>query len=97
MRRCSLQVFERRVVLPEEMESGYYKYIVFDYDLSQKTGQVYGPRDLGYRIDPDAGVESLPNAEWVAAHHSCAPIWLGWPEAEKSADEIAEVLGVSGT
>ena len=90
------EVFDRRLSLPEGMESGYYKYIVFDYDLKQKTGQVYGPRDLGYNIDEDAEVISLPNSDWIAEHHACAPIWYGWPEADKTGNEIAEVLGLRG-
>lgn len=88
------EIFEKRVELPDSMESGYYKYIVFDCELAQKTGQVYGPRDLGYNIDEDATVKSLANSEWVTEHHACAPIWYGWPDAGKSVTEIADLLGV---
>ena len=84
------QIFENRVRLPEGMESGYYKYIVFDTPLSQETGQVFGPGDLG---DVIAGVEAnVPNSHWVVEHHKCAPIYLGYEYAEKSADELREIL-----
>ena len=86
------QIFENRVRLPEGMESGYYKYIVFDTPLSQETGQVFGPGDLG---DVIAGVEAnVPNSHWVVEHHKCAPIYLGYEYAEKSADELREILRV---
>lgn len=86
------RIFENRVRLPEGMESGYYKYIVFDTPLSQETGQVFGPGDLG---DVIAGVEAnVPNSHWVVEHHKCAPIYLGYEYAEKSADELREILRV---
>lgn len=86
------QIFENRVRAPEGMESGYYKYIVFDTPLSQETGQVFGPGDLG---DVIAGVEAnVPNSHWVVEHHKCAPIYLGYEYAEKSADELREILRV---
>lgn len=84
------QIFENRVRFPEGMESGYYKYIVFDTQLTQETGQVFGPRDLGHRIE---GVDvSLPNSEWITEHHKCAPIYFGWEHADKSADELKALL-----
>lgn len=84
------QIFDNRVNLPEGMESGYYKYIVFDTPLKQETGQVFGPRDLGHRIaQVDADV---PNSEWVVEHHKCAPIYLGWEDADKSVDELRTIL-----
>lgn len=87
------QIFERRVVLPEGMVSGFYKYVVWDYpQLAQKTGQVFGPGDLNHRIARSS--EPLPAAEWVADHHQCPPIWYGWEHADKSVDEIAAILGV---
>ena len=86
------QIFENRVRLPEGMESGYYKYIVFDTPLTQETGQVFGPGDLG---DVIAGVEAnVPNSHWVVEHHKCAPIYLGYEYAEKSADKLREILRV---
>ena len=72
------------------MESGYYKYIVFDTELTQQTGQVFGPRDLGHRIE---GVEAdVPNSEWITEHHKCAPIFYGWEHANKSVDELRSML-----
>lgn len=84
------QIFENRVKFPEGMVSGYYKYIVFDTPLHQKTGQVFGLGDLGHRI---AGVDAdVPNSEWVAQHHQCAPIYLGYEYADKSVEELREIL-----
>ena len=84
------QIFENHLVLPEGMESGYYKYIVFDTPLKQETGQVFGPGDLGHRI---AGVDAdVPNSEWIVEHHKCAPIYYGYEEADKSIDELRSIL-----
>lgn len=84
------QIFENRVRFPEGMESGYYKYIVFDYPLKQQTGQVFGPGDLGHVI---AGVDAdVPNSEWVVRHHKCAPIYYGYEQADCSVDELKEIL-----
>lgn len=84
------QIFENRVQFPNGMVSGYYKYIVFDTPLQQETGQVFGPRDLGHRI---AEMEAdLPNSVWVTEHHKCAPIYFGWEYANKSVDELRNIL-----
>lgn len=84
------QIFDRKVQLPVGMESGYYKYIVFDTPLKEETGQVFGPRDLGHCI---AGIEAnLPNSLWVTEHHKCAPIYLGYEHADKSVDELRHIL-----
>ena len=83
-------IFDNRVRLPEGMISGYYKYIVFDTPLKQETGQVFGPRDLGHRIE---NVEaSVPNSEWTTEHHKCAPIYYGYEHANKSVDELRAIL-----
>ena len=72
------------------MESGYYKYIVFDTDIKHQTGQVFGPRDLG---DVISGVDSnVPNSHWVTEHHKCAPIYLGYENADKSVEELKKIL-----
>lgn len=84
------QIFENRVKFPEGMQSGYYKYIVFDYPLKQETGQVFGPGDLGHviaHVDAD-----VPNSEWVVRHHKCAPIYYGYESADKSVEELREIL-----
>ena len=84
------QIFENRVKLPDGMVSGYYKYIVFDTPLTQETGQVFGPGDLG---DVIAKVEAaVPNSHWVTQHHKCAPIYFGYEHADKSVDELRETL-----
>ena len=84
------QIFEKRVKLPDGMQSGYYKYIVFDTKLNQETGQVFGPRDLGHRIE---GVEAdVPNSEWITEHHKCAPIFYGWEHAYMGVEELRELL-----
>jgi perosamine synthetase len=59
-----------RVVLPPGMTSGLYKYIVFD-PIERSTGKVYDRpchRVLGHAVD-------LPNSDWVAEHHWCAPLY----------------------
>ena len=59
-----------RLRLPEDMVSGYYKYIVFDR-LERSTGKVYDEpchRVLGHQVD-------LPNSDWVAQNHWCAPLY----------------------
>jgi len=84
------QIFERRVRFPERMESGYYKYIVFDYELAQQTGKVFAKTDFGPEIE---GLPyDLPNSRWIAEHHCCPPIWYGWEGAELGVDEIKKIL-----
>ena len=83
-------IFDNRVRLPEGMISGDYKYFVFDTPLKQETGQVFGPRDLGHRIE---NVEAnVPNSEWITEHHKCAPIYYGYEHANKSVDELRAIL-----
>lgn len=84
------EIFENRVRFPEGMISGFYKYIVFDYDLVEVTGQVFGKNDLGYRVEGKNIV--LENSEWVTEHHKCVPIYYGWEHAGKSVDELKEWL-----
>ena len=85
------KIFENRVMLPDGMVSGYYKYIVFGYDkLKQRTGQVFGINDLGHKIE---GKDiCVPNAEWITSNHQCAPIYYGWEMADKSTDELKALL-----
>lgn len=83
-------IFDNRVVFPEGMKSGYYKYIVFDQKLREETGKVFQATDFGNEIE---GIpQELPNSYWVAEHHRCAPIYYGWDKAELSEDEIKEYL-----
>ena len=84
------QIFEKRLRMPEGMESGYYKYIVFDTPLTQQTGQVFGPGDLGTFIS--GAQDAVPNSIWITEHHSCVPIYLGYENAGKSVDELRDIL-----
>jgi perosamine synthetase len=84
------QIFERRVRFPEGMVSGYYKYIVFDYSLKEQTGKVFNRTDFGSEIE-SIDVD-LPNSFWVAEHHSCLPIWHGWPHADKDPEQLFSLL-----
>lgn len=84
------QIFIRRVTLPVGMKSGFYKYIVFDYDLTQQTGKVFQSSDHCHNVD---GINIyLPNTDWVGEHHACPPIFYGWEHADKPVDEIAAIL-----
>ncbi len=63
-------LYASRLELPEGMVSGLYKYIVFDW-LERSTGRVYDEpchRIMGHDVE-------LPNTDWVAANHSCVPLY----------------------
>ena len=62
--------FTNRVRFPEGMQSGYYKYIVFD-PIEKSTGKVY--ESPCHRIMKK--VCDLPNTEWVSQNHWCVPIY----------------------
>lgn len=84
------QIFEKRVVMPQGMKSGYYKYIVFDETLNEETGKVFNDTDFGNEIE---GIRlDLPNSYWTAKHHRCAPIYYGWEKAGLSVDELRKAL-----
>lgn len=62
--------YENRVKFPEGMVSGYYKYIVFE-ELEKSTGKVYDEschKIMGHSVE-------LPNTDWVAQNHWCAPLY----------------------
>ena len=62
--------YPNRVMLPEGMLSGYYKYIVFE-EIEKSTGKVY---DLPcHKILKKDYV--LPNTDWVAQNHWCVPLY----------------------
>ncbi len=83
-------IFHNRVYLPEGMQSGYYKYIVFDQELYEETGKVFNSTDFGNEIE---GTKlELPNSYWVAQHHKCAPIYYGWEKAELPPEKIRDIL-----
>lgn len=80
------QIFENRILFPNGMSSGYYKYIVFDTPLNEETGKVFNHTDFGNEIE---GVPAdLPNSYWIAEHHRCAPIWYGWPHADEGIESL---------
>lgn len=84
------QIFDRRVKFPEGMESGYYKYIVFDQELKEETGRVFNHTDFGNEIEGKAF--DLPGSYWTAEHHRCAPIYYGWEKAGLSVEELRDYL-----
>jgi perosamine synthetase len=59
-----------RLQLPDGMTSGLYKYIVFD-EIERSTGKVYD--QPCHRIMGRA--DDLPNADWIATHHWCVPLY----------------------
>jgi dTDP-4-amino-4,6-dideoxygalactose transaminase len=69
--------YPSRLTLPDGMTSGLYKYIVFDW-LERSTGRVYD--EPCHRI-MNTGDE-LPNSDWVAANHSCVPLYYR-PDGEE--------------
>ncbi len=79
-------VHPRRVVFPDGMTSGYYKYVVFE-PIERSTGKVYDEpchRIMGHDV-------SLPNTDWVAQNHWCVPLYYrGWEGSAttRSGDEL---------
>ncbi len=62
--------YPHRLVLPEGMVSGFYKYIVFE-QIERSTGKVYDEpchRVMRHSVD-------LPNSDWVAENHWCVPLY----------------------
>lgn len=84
------QIFDKHVIFPDGMMSGYYKYIVFDQNLTEETGKVFNATDFGNEIEEI--MLDLPNSYWTAEHHKCAPIYYGWEKAELPAEKIREYL-----
>ncbi len=64
-------LYPSRLMVPDGMESGLYKYIVFDW-LEKSTGRVYD--EPCHRIMGRTDVE-LPNTDWVARNHSCVALY----------------------
>lgn len=62
--------YPNRVILPNGMTSGYYKYIVFD-PIERSTGKVYD--NPCHKIMKKT--YELPNTEWVAKNHWCVPLY----------------------
>jgi dTDP-4-amino-4,6-dideoxygalactose transaminase len=62
--------YSNRVIFPEGMVSGYYKYIVFD-QIEKSTGKVY---DQPCHKIMNRSCE-LPNTDWIAQNHWCVPLY----------------------
>ena len=70
-------IHPNRVIFPDGMISGYYKYIVFD-EVEKSTGKVYdAPCHKIMKKDYD-----LPNTDWVAQNHWCPPIYYKGEEVQ---------------
>jgi dTDP-4-amino-4,6-dideoxygalactose transaminase len=82
------RIFERRVMFPEGMVSGYYKYIVFETELLEETGRVFG--EACHEI-MGAG-DTLPHTAWIKDHHACPPMYYGWEGAGLSVEDLAARL-----
>jgi perosamine synthetase len=65
-----------RLALPDGMVSGLYKYIVFS-PIERSTGKVYD--DPCHRIMGTH--DDLPNSDWVAENHWCAPLYYRLPDS----------------
>ncbi|WP_320040081.1 DegT/DnrJ/EryC1/StrS family aminotransferase [uncultured Desulfobacter sp.] len=85
------QIFDNRIHFPKGMQSGYYKYIVFNTDPAEKTGAVFDT--LCHEID--GLTDCFPNAEWVSRHHACPPIFFGWDGADLSSKDLSKRLKLS--
>jgi dTDP-4-amino-4,6-dideoxygalactose transaminase len=77
-------IFPNRVRFPDQMESGYYKYVVFDTRLKEETGKVYS--DLCHTLRKQEG--HFPDSEWVASHHTCPPIWYRYDGASLTPEAL---------
>ncbi|MFA6129441.1 MAG: DegT/DnrJ/EryC1/StrS family aminotransferase [Candidatus Omnitrophota bacterium] len=63
-------VFNKRVIFPDGMVSGYYKYIVFE-PVDKSTGKVYD-KPCHVIMQKDC---VLPNTDWIADNHWCVPLY----------------------
>jgi len=62
--------FRNRVIFPNGMTSGYYKYVVFD-QIEKSTGKVYDqPCHKIMKRDYE-----LTNTDWITKNHWCVPIY----------------------
>ena len=87
------QIFTDRLKLPEGMQTGYYKYIVFNQETALQTGKVFATADQCCVLADRQ--QDLPGCRWVGENHCCPPIYCNWEHADKSVEEIAALLGVS--
>ena len=72
-------LYPRRVVFPEGMISGYYKYIVFE-EIEKSTGKVYD--QLCHKIL--GKTYELPDSEWIIKNHWCVPLYYKGNETQTS-------------
>lgn len=64
------QIYKKHIKLPEEMISGFYKYIVFE-PVNNSVGKVYDtPCHTFIKKD-----YALPNTDWVSQNHWCVPFY----------------------
>lgn len=78
-------LYPKRLILPEGMTSGYYKYIVFE-PIEKSTGKVYDQpchKVMGKDYP-------LPNSEWVAQNHWCVPLYYKGDLAQSATEPVAE-------
>jgi perosamine synthetase len=78
------QAHPAHLELPDGMRSGYYKYVVFD-PIERSTGKVYDQpchRIMGHAVD-------LPDADWIAEHHWCVPLYYRPEETDAIASSTA--------
>jgi dTDP-4-amino-4,6-dideoxygalactose transaminase len=78
------KIFKNKLVLPEGMTSGYYKYIVFDKIKKGVTGKVYG--ELCHEIMKSG--EKLSNSSWIKTNHSCIDINYASELAKLSSEKL---------
>ena len=77
--------FGKRVLFPNGMTSGYYKYIVFE-PVEKSTGKVYDePCHRIMKRDYE-----LPNTDWVAKNHWCPPLYYKGDEENVAQDQKKE-------
>jgi len=82
------KIFKNRLILPEGMRSGYYKYIVFDKNVKDGTGKVYD--ELCHEIMGDK--VNLPNSQWIKENHSCPQMNYGWNKSNLSVKALKKYL-----
>jgi perosamine synthetase len=83
-RELDPQYGSSRLELPDGMTSGYYKYVVFE-EIERSTGKVYDQpchRLMGHQVD-------LPNTDWVAENHWCAPLYYRAEASEEAAAALS--------
>ena len=78
-------LFPARLELPDGMVSGLYKYIVFEpIDALDRPRLRRAVPPHPRRSDAD-----LPNTDWVAANHSCVPLYYHGPGLPDDGDAWA--------